>query len=1080
MGKNKKSQSKRPLGSKAKSGNVIDFNSGRVQGLHQTDPMGASWRSYPRSGLRLDLINRLKSKPEESRTGDDWWQLGEYQVVEGLSAGDESSINAGSQALMKGAHLTPAHAGCLLDLGWLLCYKGLDQMALFYLDKAVQAVPSSRDVWTLRGWACVGSGDRGQSIESFLKAVSLPGATEGDRETLAALESGADLAQLRKDLVLRKFDDEVLRGKHGDPKEAARSGVVQFKQLLEKKPDDADLAYGLAYCHYILNQFDHAEPLLLRVIGEKADHADSLTLLGLIAKKRGNTEQQVEYYERAVRADPRHVLANTNLASHYQDKGDFHGARPMLLRAIEAAPPDDPHLPIAFDLLGNSFASIEHDYEKEAELHRQAIALDPKRSLFHANLVVALLSAGRVKDAQRALQSAKNARLVFPNQSMVENLVRLYQEKTLHPYEYMQFVDELAPSMGWTALKTLVRRAWDRRNQVDQDERVNFLGALGLMASKTGDHDLALEIWRYGCTQPGGEPFGPNLAVELSNLGRHAEAIEAAETMSMETPRSWTILGNIRRSAGQFKLAIEAYGYALDRDERFLLPISNAVSAAREGLLADEIEPFIERLRSDWNSSVQASSILGQALALQGKLSSATECFQKAIWNGKEIRTPDEIWRDERDVEDISLHGAPSLEHHYAAAKCFLELGRTDLLTLLVAKVNEWPEWMNGDWMILQAEVHLAANELDVASAIISKMQDQPPPRIVASKIAIQRRTFEEADRIISVGLSDEAAEGFNYPEGRPDAMFRVLAAERALVVGEPERSEDLAREAVRRDPACARARLALVAALAGRTTEQERQTLIRDGLRRSPGHPALVAGLIESLVGDGDSESASVELEKFRPLLTERCASVVTFRLGELIAVDRLSKLTTKSDTPSMTIPSWPWLEKLQSPLRDWMHGAHLSLVRGEELAAAYGLYISKVAEYLLVLRIMEPFRNSMPDAHTLFSDRHRDAARFMGGGAPPSIGGIARLLDAASRSYRSSDDELTIRFREAVSRGEFGDARRLRSPELVDQLLELGKARNSTAHLGDQDMASIKAATKCVVSDGQPGLLLSALGAL
>ena len=1080
MGRNKKNQNKGTTVSKAKSSNVIDFNSSRVQGLHQTDPMGASWREYPRSALRLELINRLKSKPEDSRTGDDWWQLGEYQVVEGLSAGDESIINAGSQALMKGAHLSPAHPGCLLDLGWLLCYKGLDQMALFYLDKAVQAVPSSRDVWTLRGWACVGSGDRGQAIDSFLKAVSLPGATDGDIEILANLESGADLAQLRKDLVLRKFDDEVMRGKHGDPKDAARSGVVQLKQLLERKPDDAELAYGLAYCYYVLNQLDHAEPLLLRVIGEKAEHADSLTLLGLIAKKRGNTELQREYYERAVRADPRHVLANTNLAAHYQDKGDFHGARPMLLRAIEAAPPDDPHLPIAFDLLGNSFASIEHDYEKEAELHRQAIELDPKRPLFHANLVVALLSAGRVKDAQRSLQSAKNARLVLPNQSMVENLVRLYQEKTLHPYEYMQSVDKLAPIMGWAALKTLVRRAWDRSNQIDQEERVDFLNALGLMASKTGDHELALEIWRYGCTQPGGRLFGANLAVELSDLGRHAEAIEAAETMSMETPRSWTILGNIRGSAGQFKLAIEAYRYALDKDERFLLPIANAVSAAREGLLADEIEPFIERLRSDWNSSIQASSILGQALALQGKLSSAAECFKKAIWNASEIRTPNEIWRDERDVEDISLQGEPSLEHHYAAAKCFFELGRTDLLSLLITKVNEWPEWMNGDWMILQAEVHLAANELDLASAIISKMQDQPPPRIVASKIAIKRQNFEEADRMIAEGLTDEAAEGFNYPEGRPDAMFRVLAAERALVVGEPEGSEDLAREAVRRDPTCVRARLALVAALVGRTTEQERQTLIKDGLRRSQGHPALVAGLIESLVGEGDSESASLELEKYRPLLSERCASVVAFRLGELIAVDRLSKLTTKSDTPSMTIPSWPWLERLQSPLRDWMHGAHLSLVRGEELAAAYGLYISKVAEYLLVLRIMQPFRNSMPDAHTLFSDRHRDAARFMGGGAPPSIGGIARLLDAASRSYRSSDDELTIRFREAVSRGEFGDARTLRSSELVDQLLELGKARNSTAHLGDQDMASIKAATKCVVSDGQPGLLLSALGAL
>ena len=62
------------------------------------------------------LIDRLKAKSGDTRTGDDWWQLGEYQIVQGLSAGDESAINAGSQALMKGAHLTPPHAGCQLDL----------------------------------------------------------------------------------------------------------------------------------------------------------------------------------------------------------------------------------------------------------------------------------------------------------------------------------------------------------------------------------------------------------------------------------------------------------------------------------------------------------------------------------------------------------------------------------------------------------------------------------------------------------------------------------------------------------------------------------------------------------------------------------------------------------------------------------------------------------------------------------------------------------------------------------------------------------------------------------------------------
>lgn len=241
MGNHRKNKKKKRARKGRKPTAAGSSNSGRVDRLYQTEPMGASWRAYPRGAARHELIERLKTKSEAARTGDDWWQLGEYQIVEGLSAGDEASINAGSQALMNGAQLVPPHAGCLLDLGWLLCYKGLDQMALFYLDKAVQVVPGSRDVWALRGWACIGIGSRVQAIESFKKAASLPEATEGDRKTLDSLEQGESLEGMRRNLVLRKLDDEVLRGKHGDRKDAARSGVVQFKQLLERKPDDLDL-----------------------------------------------------------------------------------------------------------------------------------------------------------------------------------------------------------------------------------------------------------------------------------------------------------------------------------------------------------------------------------------------------------------------------------------------------------------------------------------------------------------------------------------------------------------------------------------------------------------------------------------------------------------------------------------------------------------------------------------------------------------------------------------------------------------------------------------------------------------------
>jgi tetratricopeptide (TPR) repeat protein len=1061
----------------AKPSNVLSIHSGRVEGLHRMDPMGASWRQYPRSDASKALVERLKTTPETQRTGDDWWQLGEYQIVEGLSTGDESLVNNGSQALMHGAQLVPPHAGCMLDLGWLLCYKGLDQMAAFYLDQAVKVVPSSRDAWTLRGWACIGSGSREQAIESFRKAVSLPFATDGDRETLKSLENSEPLEGLRKGLVLRKFDDEVVRGKHGDPKEAARSGVVQLKQLLERKPNDIDIAYGLAYCYYILGRYDHAEPLLHRIIGETASNAEALTLLALISKKRDQDEQALSYYERAVNANSSHVLANTNLAAIYQDKGEFHRARPLLLRAIEAAQEDDPYLPIAMDLLANSFGSIEHDYQREADFHRQAIKLDPHRSLFHSNLIISLLSAGRAKDAQRAFQVAKDRRLTLPNQSLIEGLLRVYQDPTLHPYQYMQFVEQLAQPMGWPAMAPLVRRAWDRRSKMAPDELKDFHGQLGMMASHAGDRALALEIWRNGAGLPGGEEFSPNVAVELSHMGRHAEALAAAESMSMDTPRSWTILGNLRLEAGAYKLAMEAYRVALEKDEKFLLPISNAISTARQGLLAEELEPFIERLRADWQEFPTAVALLGEALVMQGKLASAAECFERALWDGENIRTPEELWKTEQSEDDLSLLGRPSLEHHYDAAACFLELGHLDRVLELVEQIRKWPKWMDGDWLILEAEVYLAKRDSGRAAKVISGMLDQPPPRLVAVRIALAQDDNVEADRLIAIGLADETASSFNHPMGKPDALFRVFAAQRALKIGDPEHSEELARDAVHRDPACALARVVLGEALSGRSFEQERLEIFEDGLRRAPGHSALVAALVESLVSAGEIDLASEHFERYRSLLVERGEEVVASRLGEFLAVDRLSRTQNRSTQDANTPKQWAWSEELSSPVREWLLAAQLALGRGEDLAAAYGLYVSKVAEFLLIEKVMSPFRESIVDAPELSSDRHRDVSQFMAGGRPPSIGGMARILEAASNSYRSSEDLLVTRFRDAISQGKFGDARLLRSREFVGQIVELGRTRNSAAHIGDQDLTAIKAASHCVIADGRPGILFTAL---
>ena len=124
MRKNKKNRKTRCASVENHSSRVIDLNTGIGPRLYQQDPLGASWRSYPRGSVRQGVIERLKQKQESELTGDDWWQLGEYQVIEGLSSSDESTINAGSQALMKGAHLTPPPCRLLARSGMVALLQG--------------------------------------------------------------------------------------------------------------------------------------------------------------------------------------------------------------------------------------------------------------------------------------------------------------------------------------------------------------------------------------------------------------------------------------------------------------------------------------------------------------------------------------------------------------------------------------------------------------------------------------------------------------------------------------------------------------------------------------------------------------------------------------------------------------------------------------------------------------------------------------------------------------------------------------------------------------------------------------------
>jgi hypothetical protein len=121
--------------------------------------LGVFDRAYPPKAERDRIIETIRTVPEEGRSPDQWWILGEYLVYGGLIEENEAVVNEGVGVLMRGASLAEPSTACLLDLAWILAFKGMDAMALPYIERASSMQPKSRDIAAMKAHIHMGMGD---------------------------------------------------------------------------------------------------------------------------------------------------------------------------------------------------------------------------------------------------------------------------------------------------------------------------------------------------------------------------------------------------------------------------------------------------------------------------------------------------------------------------------------------------------------------------------------------------------------------------------------------------------------------------------------------------------------------------------------------------------------------------------------------------------------------------------------------------------------------------------------------------------------------------------------------------------
>jgi Flp pilus assembly protein TadD len=214
-----------------------------------------------------------------------------------------------------------------------LLTRGLDALALPYLRKAAEIEPNSRDILTLKAIAEIGVGRREDAEASLAHVTGLVGATENDKQQLEQIRSGAELNDIRKSVLLRKIGV-------GDPDlnahplaEQAKAAVHMTKSLYDRDPSNMDLAFVLGYARYAAGQLAQAKPLLDALVVANPANDIAWTLLGLIARKSNDPDNEIAMYIKAIEADPHSVLALTNLASRTMDD-DAHRARGYLATAL--------------------------------------------------------------------------------------------------------------------------------------------------------------------------------------------------------------------------------------------------------------------------------------------------------------------------------------------------------------------------------------------------------------------------------------------------------------------------------------------------------------------------------------------------------------------------------------------------------------------------------------------------------------------------------------------------------------------------------------------------------------------------
>ena len=219
---------------------------------------------------------------------------------------------------------------------------------------------------------------------------------------------------------------------------------------------------------------------------------------------RGDYSQAITCYREAIRLNPKHAMAYTNLTSVLMESGQYEGIEIFARNAVNLAP----HLPEAHHNLGCALFILDRHFEAEA-CFRQAIKLKPDfaESFNHLGKILVLLS--QAEQAEICYQKALYIRPDYAEALVGMGQVAAFKGNFDEAYAYYQRALTIVPNLpealaDIVGLRKMTRDddAWLSqaetivRNGIHplQESRLRF--AMGKFCDDVNDFDQAFQHYR--------------------------------------------------------------------------------------------------------------------------------------------------------------------------------------------------------------------------------------------------------------------------------------------------------------------------------------------------------------------------------------------------------------------------------------------------------------------------------------------------------------------------------------------------------------------------------------------------------